>query len=156
MSKPEFVYVTYIETTPEKLWQALTDGNFTERYWFGYRVSLEQRTGGRFTLGKDGEVTNEGVIEAYDPPTRLAYTWHQIFNAEMAKEKPTRVTFELEPRGAHVKLTVTHEGFEADSKVLPGISEGWPMVLSSLKSFLEHKRPLPLSVMQPLADRMGA
>ena len=81
------------------------------------------------------------MVEAYDPLRRLAYTWHSIFNAEMAKEKPTRVTFELEPRGAHVKLTVTHEGFEPDSKVLPSISEGWPMVLSSLKSFLEHERP---------------
>lgn len=156
MSKPEFVYVTYIETTPEKLWQALTDGDFTERYWFGYRVTLDGGVGACFTLGKNGEVTDEGVVEEYEPPKRLAYSWHPIFNDEMSQEKPSRVSFDLEQRGAYMKLTVMHAGFPPDSKVLPSIASGWPMVLSSLKSFLESGKPLPLAVMQPLIDEVGA
>jgi uncharacterized protein YndB with AHSA1/START domain len=155
-TKPEFVYVTYIETTQEKLWQALTEADFTERYWFGYRLQSDFTVGARATLGKDGKVTDEGVVLECDPPRRLAYTWHAIFNDEMAKEKPSRVSFDLEKRGAYVKLTVTHEDFAEASKVLPSISTGWPMVLSSLKSLLETGRPLPLAVMQPLIEAVGA
>lgn len=156
MRKPDFVYVTFIETTPEKLWQALTDGNFTERYWFGYRFDSSLKVGEPTSLGKDGKVTDKGVVIECDPPRRLVYTWHSIFNDEMAKERPSRVTYDLVQSGAHVKLTVTHEDFAEGSKVLPSISTGWPMVLSSLKSFLETGRPLPLSVMQPHIDCVGA
>lgn len=156
MRKPEFVYVTYIETTPETLWHALTDSDFTERYWFGYRLDCDFKIGGPATLGKDGKVTEEGVVLEFDPPKRLAYTWHSIFDDEMAKEKPSRVSFDLVQSGAYVKLTVTHADFAEGSKVLPSISTGWPLVLSSLKSFLETGRPLPLSVMLPSIETVGA
>jgi uncharacterized protein YndB with AHSA1/START domain len=148
MHKPEFVYVTYIETTPEKLWQALTDGHFTERYWFGYRFDSSLKIGTPTALGKDGKVTDEGVVIECDPPKRLVYTWHPLYDPELAKETPSRVSYDLVQHGDHVKLTVTHAGFPEASKVLPSIATGWPLVLSSLKSFLESGRPLPLSVMQ--------
>ncbi len=75
MSKPEFVYVTYIETTPEKLWHALTDGDFTERYWFGARLRSDWKVGSSFEMVRsNGTVSDAGKVVEYDPPRRLAYT----------------------------------------------------------------------------------
>lgn len=143
MSKPEFVYVTFIETTPEKLWAALTDSGMMQRYWFGYSVSSDWKVGSPIKLGKDGKVTDDGEVLICNPVRRLSYSWHAIYDPEMAKEKASRVTFDLEPKGKYVKLTVTHEDFPPASRVLPSISTGWPMVLSSLKSWLETGRPMP-------------
>lgn len=142
MSKPEFAYTIYIKTTPEKLWHALTDTEFTRSYWFGCTLSSDWTVGSRMHMDRYGKVVNECVVLESDPPRRLAYSWHSIFNEDMKKEKPSRVTFVLEPAGSSVKLTVTHEDFAEDSKVLPDISGGWPLVLSSLKSILETGQPL--------------
>ncbi|HEY8334191.1 MAG TPA: SRPBCC family protein [Tardiphaga sp.] len=143
MSKPEFVYTTFINTTPEKLWHALTDTAFTERYWFGCSLQSDWKVGSPMQMTRDGQIMNECVILESDPPRRLSYSWLTVFDDDMKQERPSRVTFVLEPttRGA-VKLTVTHEGFAAGSKTLPSISEGWPLVLSSLKSILETGQPL--------------
>jgi uncharacterized protein YndB with AHSA1/START domain len=143
-SKPEFVYVTYIETTPEKLWHALTDREFSSRYWFGYGVNSTWTIGAPFELGQNGAVANSGTILESDPPRRLAYTWETQHDAEMKKERPSRVTFEIEQLAGAVKLTVTHEDFAQGSKVLPSISGGWPMVLANLKSVLETGRVMDL------------
>lgn len=142
MSKPEFVYVTYIDTTPEKLWQALIEPEFQRRYWGGYSVLSSWKLGAKVTLGKDGKINDEGEVLAIDPPRRLSYSWHVLHDEEMRKEGPSRVTFEIEQRGKVVKLTVTHTGFKEGSKVLPAISGGWPLVLSSLKSLLERDQPI--------------
>ena len=142
MSKPEFVYVTYIKTTPEKLWHALTDKAFTEKYWYCCSLTSDWKVGSRMHMDRDGEVKNECVILESDPPRRLSYSWQSVFDEEMRKEKPSRVTYVIEPSHDGVKLTVTHEGFAADSKTLPSISTGWPLVLSSLKSILETGQPL--------------
>ena len=142
MSKPEFVYTTFIKTTPEKLWHALTDKDFTERYWYGCSLSSDWKVGSRMHMDKGGRVMNECVVLESDPPRRLSYSWLTVFDEEMKKETPSRVTFVLEPRHNAVKLTVTHEGFAAGSKTLPSISTGWPAVLSSLKSILETGQPL--------------
>ena len=142
MSKPEFVYTTYIKTTPEKLWHALTDKAFTEKYWFCCSLTSDWKVGSRMHMDRDGEVKNECVILESDPPRKLSYSWQSVFDEEMRKEKPSRVTYVIEPSYDGVKLTVTHEGFAADSKTLPSISTGWPLVLSSLKSILETGQPL--------------
>jgi len=114
--------VTYIETTPDKLWHALTDGDFTERYWFGVRLRSDWKVGSSFEMVHgDGQVSDAGKVVEYDPPKRLAYTFVNI-----------------------VKLTLTHEGFAPDSKMLPAISKGWPAILSSLKSILETGHPLEI------------
>src|SRR6476646_5766724 len=126
MNKPEFVYTTYIETTPEKLWPALTDGDFTERYRFA----------------RQGSPSVEGKVLESDPPKRLAYTWDPC-SADAKKERVSRVTFDIEPRGTVVKLTVTHDNLDERGKTLRDISGGWPMVIASLKSILETGRPLP-------------
>ena len=142
MSKPEFVYVTYIETTPEKLWEALTDGDFTERYWFGHRVASDWKVGSPYKFAKPGACTVEGKILISDPPKRLAYSWDPR-SAEANRERTSRVTFDLEPRGKVIKLTVTHDNLDEAGKTLRDISGGWPMVIASLKSFLETGHALP-------------
>jgi uncharacterized protein YndB with AHSA1/START domain len=142
MRKPEFVYTTYIKTTPDRLWHALTDREFTLSYWFGCSLHSDWKVGSSMQMHKDGKVVNECVILESDPPRRLVYSWLSVFDAEMIKERPSRVTFVLEPENNAVKLTVTHEGFADGSKTLPSISGGWPLVLSSLKSILETGKPL--------------
>jgi uncharacterized protein YndB with AHSA1/START domain len=138
MSKPSYVYVTYIETSADKLWQALTDGDFTERFWFGHRIASDWKPGSpyRFTNKSEGRCTVEGSVITADPPRRLAYSWNNR-KPEAAGEGTSRVTFDLEPRGKVVKLTVTHNELGEDGKTLRDISGGWPMVLSNLKSLLE-------------------
>jgi uncharacterized protein YndB with AHSA1/START domain len=142
MSKPEFVYVTYIETTPEKLWDALTNGDFTERYWFGYRVTSDWNVGSPHHFTKDGGRSVQGEVLIADPPRKLAYTW-DVVKEGAEREQISRVTFDIEPRGRVVKLTVTHNNLDERGKTLRDISGGWPMVIASLKSFLETGRELP-------------
>jgi uncharacterized protein YndB with AHSA1/START domain len=142
MRKPEFVYVTYIETTPEKLWQALTDSAFSRRYWWDTQVVSDWKVGSPFALVLNGKTTDVGEVLEADRPRRLSYTFHHVLNEAAHKEKPTRVTFVLEPFGKLVKLTLTHQDFAEDSVILDGISKGWPAILSSLKSMLETGTPL--------------
>lgn len=144
MPEPEFVYVTYIETTPEKLWQALTDGNFTERYWFGARLRSDWKVGSSFEMVRsDGAVSDAGKVVACDPPRLLAYTFVNLSD-KYKNEFPALATFVLEPYGKLVKLTLTHEGFQEGSKMLSGVSKGWPAILASLKSLLETGQPLEI------------
>ena len=135
MSKPEFVYTTYIETSVEKLWQALTDGDFTERYWFGHRVTSDWQVGSSYKFATPDHSV-EGTVLISDPPRQLAYTWDTCA-PDANHERPSRVTFDLEPRGKVVKLTVTHDNLDEDGKTFRNISGGWPMVIASLKSLLE-------------------
>jgi uncharacterized protein YndB with AHSA1/START domain len=151
MNKPEFVYTTYIRTTPEHLWQALTEPAFTHRYW-GTEFETDWKPGSTMTWKFAGVTVHDPaqvVLEA-EPYRRLAYTWQTItpefaravgfsdeYLAKVASERRSKVTFELEPVGDLVKLTVVHDGFEAGSATLESVSGGWPMVLSSLKSLLE-------------------
>jgi uncharacterized protein YndB with AHSA1/START domain len=141
MSKPEFVYTTYIETSAEKLWQALTDGDFTERYWFGHRVSSDWEPGSPYKFVHQGADSIEGNVLMADPCTRLVYSWNECM-PKSKRERTSRVTFDLEPRGKVVKLTVTHDNLDEGGKTFRDISGGWPMVLASLKSLLETGRVL--------------
>jgi uncharacterized protein YndB with AHSA1/START domain len=146
MRKPEFVYVTYIETTPEKLWQALTSSEFSRRYWFGTELRTDWKVGSPFALVMNGTITDTGEVLEFDPPRRLSYTFKHEVNDAMRNEKPSKVVFTLEPHGKLVKLTLTHEGFAEGSKLLDGISRGWPAILSSLKSLLESGAALEIPV----------
>jgi uncharacterized protein YndB with AHSA1/START domain len=137
MSRPEFVYVTYIQTTPEKLWQALTSSEFSRQYWFGTELRTDWTIGSPFALVTDGTTTDVGEILEFDPPRRLSYTFSHVLREELRNEKPTKVVFTIEPQGRTVKLTLTHEGFAGASKLLDGISSGWPAIMSGLKSLLE-------------------
>ena len=153
MNKPEFVYTTYISTTPERLWQALTEPAFTRQYWDGLSFESDWQAGSEMTVHlKDGVTIADQaqvVLEA-DPYRRLSYTWHTFtpewaasyglsdeYLAKVAAERRSKVTFDLEPAGDQVKLTVIHDGFDPGSTVLEGISAGWPKLLSDLKTLLE-------------------
>jgi uncharacterized protein YndB with AHSA1/START domain len=143
MSKPEFVYTTYIETSAEKLWHALTDGDFTERYWFGHRVVSDWKVGSPYRFTHQSKPPHQGKVLISDPPTKLAYSWDGC-SEDSKRERTSRVTFDIEPRGKVVKLTVTHDNLDERGVTFRDISGGWPMVLASLKSLLEAGHPLDI------------
>jgi uncharacterized protein YndB with AHSA1/START domain len=138
MSGSKFVYVTYIRTTPEKLWQALIDPQFTRQYWAGtYQVS-DWKVGSDWKIMiPDGRVGDSGKVVEFDPPRRLVLTWRNEFKPELKAEGHSKATYELEPAGSAVKLTLTHEIGIPNSKVIGAVSQGWPHLLASLKSLLE-------------------
>ncbi|HQZ64728.1 MAG TPA: SRPBCC family protein [Planctomycetaceae bacterium] len=136
MGKPKFVYVTYIATTPEKLWEALTSSEFTRQYWDEGTLESDWNVGSAIKQsGKHGSMS--GVILQYEPPHLLSYTFQ---SAGLKQDHASRVVFEIEHVGPTVKLTITHDELEIDG--LNVISRGWPAILSSLKSLLEGGSPL--------------
>lgn len=157
MGRPEFVYTTYIRTTPERLWQALTDPAFTRRYW-GVSFDTDWQVGSTMTWEERGTMTAdpEQVVLEYEPYRRLSYTWHSLtpewaktvglsddVYARVAGEGRSKVTFEIEPLGALTRLTVVHDDFDEGSVLHSMLSQGWPGLLSSLKTLLETGEPLP-------------
>ncbi|HXS41356.1 MAG TPA: SRPBCC family protein [Stellaceae bacterium] len=133
-----FVYVTYIRTTPEKLWSALTTSEFARQYWRGIRPEAEWRKGGAWRLVKpDGQVVDHGEIVEFDAPRRLSIRWHHDMMPELKEEGWSLCTMELEPQGDAVKLTVTHSIARENSKLIGAVSSGWPQILSNLKSLIE-------------------
>ncbi len=141
-SKPKFVYVTYIASPPEKVWEALTEADISEKYWFGYRVAVDGKAGDYMTATSPaGKLSHHDPIIESDPPRRLVYGWKPLYK-DLPDERPSRVTFELKPFKGQTRLTVIHDEFDEGSKIFGMISKGWPAVLSSLKSFLETGRAL--------------
>jgi len=137
-NRSQFVYVTYIRTTPARLWEALTDAQFVRQYWFGVTVESAWRKGAPWKLVyPDGRASDSGEILEADPPRRLVIRWQNEWNPELNAEGPSRCTIELEPTGKVVKLSITHEIERPASKLIAAISGGWPIVLSNLKSLLE-------------------
>src|SRR5688572_26326185 len=137
-SGSRFVYVTYIRTTPEKLWQALIDPEFTRQYWVETWQDCEWKKGATWKLIlPGGRVGDAGEVLEIDPPRRLVLSWRCEFMPELRAEGYSRMTYELEPMGDSVKLTVIHEMDRDDSKFIESVSSGWPSMLASLKSLLE-------------------
>lgn len=149
MTKPSFVYATYIATTPEKVWQALTDTKVMRDYWIDpagdepAHVNISDWQPGSSwehqRQNADRTVDIVGKVVESTPPSRLVLTWARPQEAEDTA-KHSRVTFDIEPQGAIVRLTVTHE--DLDPQMLAGISGGWPRILSNLKTLLETGRRL--------------
>jgi uncharacterized protein YndB with AHSA1/START domain len=150
MSGSKFVYVICIRTTPEKLWDALTKPEFTRQYWAGTRQESDWTVGSSWkALTPDGRVWDTGEILEADRPRRLVLTWRNEHWPEMRAEGFTRLTYELEPIQDTVKLTLTHEIDVERSKLMEALSNGWPSVLCSLKSFLETGEPLAMTKQWP-------
>jgi uncharacterized protein YndB with AHSA1/START domain len=138
MANSRFVYVTYIRTTPEKLWQALIDPEFTRQYWSETRQESEWKPGASWRIMiPDGRTADSGEILEIEPPRKLVLTWRNEFMPELQAEGHSRVTYELEQVGESVKLTVIHELDKPESKLIEAVSSGWPQILASLKSLLE-------------------
>ena len=143
MASSRFVYVTYIRTTPEKLWQALIDPEFTRRYWCETRQESEWKPGAPWrSMIPDGRIGDSGEILEIERPRRLVLTWRNEFKPELRAEGYSRLTYELEKQGESVKLTIIHEIDKPDSKLIEAVSGGWPLILASLKSLLETGEPL--------------
>lgn len=148
-----FVYTLYIRTTPERLWQAVTHPAFSRSY-MGHAIESDWQKGSSYIWVQDGLriEDSEQVITESDPYQRLAFAFHAVTPelrqvapelseetiAEAAAERRSRVSFDIEPGGDQVKLTVTHDGFEPGSIVREMVAHGWPLKLSSLKSGLEQ------------------
>jgi len=156
MEKIEFVYAAFIRTTPEKLWEALTSGAFSERYWFGFRFEAELKAGGKLRIlppkGMEQNGDHVGEILVCEPGRKLVYTWKQNDKPEIAQKRDglSRVTYELTPMGTQVKLRLIHENLlpediEKDPNTFGGINNGWPAVISSLKSLLETGEAIAFS-----------
>jgi uncharacterized protein YndB with AHSA1/START domain len=138
MASSRFVYVTYIRTTPAKLWQALLDPEFTRKYWAETWQESEWKPGAAWrSMIPDGRVGDSGEIVEIEPERKLVLTWRNEFIPEMRAEGYSRLTYELEPVGTSVKLTLVHEIDRPDSKLIDAVSSGWPHILASLKSLLE-------------------
>jgi uncharacterized protein YndB with AHSA1/START domain len=138
MTGTRFVYVTYIRTTAEKLWDALTLPEFTRDYWAGTTQQSDWKKGSTWkALTPDGRVWDTGEILEINRPHRLVLTWRNEHFPEMRAEGHTRLTYQLDTDGDVIKLTLTHEIDVANSKIIGALSNGWPAVLASLKSLLE-------------------
>jgi DNA-binding transcriptional ArsR family regulator/uncharacterized protein YndB with AHSA1/START domain len=158
VNRPSFVYVNYIRTTPERLWQALTEPAFTERYW-GMVFHSDWKTGSRYVLHQFGLsiADDEQVVLEAEPYRRLSYTWHTVTpewadalaltddaRERLQAEPRSTVTFDIEPLDdEQVKLTVVHDGLDPEGLMASLIGNGWPRVLSNLKTLLETGEALP-------------
>lgn len=147
MNNPEFVYTTYIRTTPEKLWEAITNPEFTRQYWGGFENISDWRKGSKWKhVGDDEKRTVRIVGEVLEsvPPKRLVLSWADP--GDLADS--SHVTFEINPIEDMVCLTIVHGNFKAGSVMLNKVSLGWPRVLSSLKSFIETGKALNVKAMK--------
>jgi len=146
-SESKFLYVTYIKTTPEKLWEALTSRDFMAQYWLGNQPEAEWRVGGSWKIVRpNGELTDTGEIVEFEPGKRIAIKWRNEFMPELKAEGWSLCVMEIEPAGKpgeeSMKLTVTHTMARTESKLISAVSGGWPLILSNLKSVLETGVPL--------------
>ena len=147
MEKSKFVYVTYIQTTPAKLWKSLMDDEMTKQYWGRHRNASDWKIGSRWEhqdYDDPAIVDIVGKVIENTSPRRLVLSW--AFPGDAANEKKySRVTFEIEPFLDAVRLTLAHEELEPNSEMLHGITQGWPAVLSSMKTLLETGHPMPMT-----------
>jgi uncharacterized protein YndB with AHSA1/START domain len=138
MAESQFVYVTFIRTTPKKLWQALLEPEFTRQYWVGTWQDCDWQPGASWKLMiPDGRLADSGEVLEIEPERKLVLTWRNEFKPELRVEGFSRLTYELEQQGESVKLTVIHEMDKPQSKFIDAVSNGWPHLLSSLKTLLE-------------------
>lgn len=137
-AESNFVYVTFIRTSPEKLWSALTDPDQMREYWFGMQFKTEWKTGATWQMVfPDGKVADTGEILELEPPKRIRLKWRNEFRPELKAEGFAYCTIEIEPYGESVRLSITHSMERAESKFIQAVSGGWPKILSNLKSLLE-------------------
>jgi uncharacterized protein YndB with AHSA1/START domain len=150
MSESRYVYVTYIRTTQQKLWDALTKPEFQKQYWFGMHQETDWKKGSPWALKfTDGRTADSGEVLEIDPPKRLVLKWRNEWKPELTQEGWSRCVYDLEPDGAVVRLTVTHTIEKENAKLIEAVSGGWPRILSSLKTLLETGEPIASSHPKP-------
>jgi len=148
---PKTVYVTYIAASPEKVWAALTDAEFTRQYFFGHAVEIDLKVGGKFILRMpDGRVGIGGTVVECDPPRQLSVTWRVEWHEDMRKLPECLVTYQIDALGDAVRLTMSESHqWDVPDEILSGGRMGWPLILSSLKSLLETGKPIVIKIDPP-------
>jgi uncharacterized protein YndB with AHSA1/START domain len=136
------VYQVFIKASPEQIWDAITQPDWTEKYFYGSRASFDLRPGGRMlgvAAADESKQLVEGEVLESDPPRKLVHTWRALYEPELAAEEPSRVTWEIEQGDDGVSLlTVVHDRLEGAPKTAGSVSgPGWMRVLSGLKTVLE-------------------
>ena len=136
------VYQVFIKATPEQIWQAIIDPEFTSKYFYGSRITITPEL--RTSTSPDGsESWGDGPVYEWDPPRRLVHSWLSLYDPEFAGEEPSRVSWEIEPQdGGFCKLTLVHDRLEGAPKTAASVSGGWMVVLSGLKTLLETGEPM--------------
>jgi uncharacterized protein YndB with AHSA1/START domain len=142
MAAPKHVYEVYIRTAPERLWRAITDSADTRRYYFHSDVQSEWTAGSKLVYLTDGEATLDCTILEIAPERKLVHTFSAIYDPELAGEAPSRVTWEIEQQGEVCRLRLVHDEFPAENKTFHETEEGWPVILSGLKTLIETGEPL--------------
>ena len=138
------VFVSYIKTTPEKLWEAITGAEFTQRYFQNCAIQSDFKPDSTVVyVMQDGATAAEGTILESNPPQRLSYTWMAKWGPDVGDDPASRVTWEIEAVGEQCKLTLVHDEFASETATYKGVGDGWPHILSSLKTLLETGTPLP-------------
>ena len=149
--KPTTVYTIYIASTPEKVWEALTSAEFSRKYFFGNAVEIDPRVGGTYILRQpDGSVHIIGEVVECEPPRKLTVTFNVNWPALVEKLGPTLVTYEIASAGETVRLTLTEaHDRPIEDDILSGGRQGWPAILSSLKSLMETGQALSIKMEPP-------
>jgi uncharacterized protein YndB with AHSA1/START domain/DNA-binding transcriptional ArsR family regulator len=143
--RPRHIFQLYIRTTPERLWQTITDADFTQRYLHRTRVESSWQVGDPIRYRIGAEVVVDGTVVNAEPPRRLVTTWSFRRADELRHDPPSRVTWEIEPLGDVCRLTLMHDQFPGETPTFKAVGSGWPLVLSSLKSLIETGASLELT-----------
>jgi uncharacterized protein YndB with AHSA1/START domain len=156
MSSLKHVYEIYIKTTPERLWQAITDPALVQRYYFNSVIESDFRPGSPliYKQADSGRLDIAGEVVEADPPRKLVHTFSVRWDPELNADPPTRVTWEITPMGEACLLAVTHDGFASETQTYHQTQGGWPMILSGLKTLLETGEAL--AIQTPEAAEVGA
>ena len=140
---PAQVYTTFIRATPDRVWRAITESEFTLRYYYASSVESDFRTGSPYVYRIGDELAIVGTVLESDPPRRLVMSFHAVWDEDVAGDPPTRIAWEIEDAGGGVaKVTVVHDGFAAEDETFRQVAGGWSYILSGLKTLLETGRPM--------------
>lgn len=144
MKKPKHVFQFWIRTTPDRLWDAITNPTITKQYFFGTEVRSDFKVGSGIAYHEDsGQVAVTGQVVEADPPRKLVTTFRGLHDPAAKDDPPSRVTWEIEQNGEMCKVTLIHDGFESETRTFESVHTGWPYILSGLKSYLETGKALP-------------
>ncbi|MEO8540640.1 MAG: SRPBCC domain-containing protein [bacterium] len=145
MEKPKHVYDVYIRATPERVWEAVTSGEMTKKWFYGTTLTGDLKPGATIRyLNEDGSAAVEGEVLEVQPPSKFVHTWSSNWGPDFANDRPSRVTWEITPMGPTTLLRMTHDDFEGETATYRSISQGWAPILNSMKSLLETGEPLVL------------